>query len=360
MFGLKKNPVYWLTVPVIFLCVSLPLAAQTNSSFQYFYDDLGQLKKVVDSTGTVIEYVYDPVGNILQIKRSSAAPGTLAIFNFTPQRGGTGQTVTIQGQGFSVTTAGNNIQFNGTAATVLTATATTLTVTVPAAATTGPISVTVSGQTATSTTSFTVLPVPGITSLSRKSALLGASFPNSRFPALAVAGLNLAADTIFALAPVTSPPAANLGTPVIDPTGTTATMSLNVGTTAGTFALVATSSAGSSTTVPTKANRFTIVDPRSLADTDGDGVPDAIEAIFGTDPLDPTSIPVLASSSGQAESPAFTVLNGKASRIPMQQAESPAFTVLNGSPIKTATFTAESPTFTVLNSSAIKIATLQA
>lgn len=337
----------WLLPTIIGVAYS---HAQSTTSFRCFYDDLGQLTKAVDSTGTVIEYVYDPVGNILQIKRSTVASGTLAIFNFTPQRGGSGQTVTIQGQAFDPTPANDMVQFNGTAATVLSATVTTLTVTVPSAATTGPISVTVAGQTATSTTNFTVLPVPVITSLSRKSALLGASFPNPRFPALTVTGINLTPDTTFALAPSTSPPAATFGTPVIDPSGTSATMSLTVGaTTTGTFALVATSTAGSSSAVPTPANRFTIVDPRSTADTDGDGVPDAIEAIYGTDPLDPTSFPLIPSLPGQAQSAPFTVLNQSARTAPtVVEAESPAFVVLNfNSAAKT--FEAESPAFTVLN-----------
>lgn len=334
---------------VVLLAASL--FGQSTATFQYFYDDLGQLTKVVDSTGTVIEYVYDPVGNILQIKRSSIALGSLAIFNFTPQRGGPGQTVTIQGQAFDPAPANDTVQFNGTAALVLSASATTLTVTVPAGATTGPISLTVTGQTVTTSLDFTVLPIPVITSLSRKSALLGASFPNAQFPPLTVTGINLTGSN-FALAPATSPPAVTFGAPVIDPTGTSATMSLTVGTSAtGTFAAVATNSAGSSSTIPTKANRFTIVDPRSTADSDGDGVPDAIEAIFGTDPLDANSFPILASASGQAESPAFTVLNRNAAQKQTTlQAESPAFVILNSNAGGTTkTFTSESPAFSVLN-----------
>ncbi len=334
---------------LISLKSAMNMAAQ-GPIFQYFYDDVSQLTKVVDSSGTVIEYVYDPVGNILQIKRFSVAPGTLAIFNFTPQRGGPGQTITIQGQAFNIAPANDTVQFNGSAATVLTATATTLTVTVPAAATTGPISVTVSGQTATSTTNFTVLPVPVISSLSRKSALLGASFPNARFPALTVTGINLT-DSTFALAPATTPPAAVFGAPVIDPSGTSATMSLGIGNTTGTFALVATNSAGSSSPVLTKAKRFTIVDPRSTADTDGDGVPDAIEAIFGTDPLDSTSFPQIPSLPGQAQSAPFTVLNQSPRTTPITvEAESPAFVVLNSSSAA-KTFEAESLAFVVLNGS---------
>jgi YD repeat-containing protein len=329
------------------------LSAQSNMSFQYFYDDLGQLIKVIDSTGTVVEYVYDSVGNILQIKRSTVAPGTLAIFNFTPQRGGIGETVLIQGQAFDSTPTNDIVQFNGATAPVLAASSTTLTVTVPAAATTGPISVTIAGQTITSTINFTVLPIPVITSLSRKSALLGASFPNAQFPALTATGFNLTGST-FSLAPAAVPPAATFGASAINSNGTSATMNLSVGTTVtGTFALVATNSAGSSSAVPTRANRFTIVDPRSTADSDGDGIPDAIEAVFGTDPLDPTSFPILVSSLGNAASPAFTVLNRTSQSTQTSQAESAAFTVLNtNSTMRTTTFVSESPAFTVRNSNA--------
>jgi YD repeat-containing protein len=335
------------------LICNVSLFAQGNMTFEYFYDDLGQLIKVVDSTGTVIEYVYDPVGNILQIKRSSVPPGTLAIFNFTPQRGGPTQLVTIQGQAFDPTPANDIVQFNGTAALVVSASPATLAVNVPAAATTGPISMTVAGQTVTSTVNFTVSPAPVITSLSRKSALMGTSFPNAQFPALTVTGINLTGST-FALAPATSPPAATFGVPSVDPTGTSATMSLNVGTNiAGTFVLVATNSAGSSSAFPTKVNRFTIVDPRSTADTDGNGVPDVVKALFGVDVLDPTAFPpAIPSMIGQADSPAFTVLNRQSQQQTSLQAESPAFTVLNGSssdPGTQRTLQAESPAFSVLN-----------
>jgi hypothetical protein len=83
----------------------------------------------------------------------------LAIVIFSPQQGYVVLTsVTIRGQGFSPTASANAVQFNGTPATVTSATATTLVVTVPSGATTGPISVTVGGATASSDTNFTVLP----------------------------------------------------------------------------------------------------------------------------------------------------------------------------------------------------------
>jgi hypothetical protein len=59
----------------------------------------------VDSTGVVLQYVYDPVGNLLQINRSTVSPGVLTIFNVTPLTIGAGGTLTIQGQGFSANLA---------------------------------------------------------------------------------------------------------------------------------------------------------------------------------------------------------------------------------------------------------------
>src|SRR3989442_12334957 len=125
----------------ILLCCVAGLLGQAPITFQYLYDDTGQLTRVVDSTGVVIEYVYDPVGNMLEVRRSTVTPGALTIFSFTPQQGGALTIITIQGQGFSPTPPANTVLFNGTAATVVSATATTLVVMVPVGATTGPITV---------------------------------------------------------------------------------------------------------------------------------------------------------------------------------------------------------------------------
>ena len=141
---------------LLLFTVALPLVGQ-NNGIQYFYDDLGQLIRAVDQNGNVATYTYDAVGNLLSITRSTLPPANgLAILNFTPQSGPLGQSVTIQGQGFSTTLSSNAVQFNGVTASVSAATATSLTVTVPSTATTGLISVTVSGQSASSSTVFTV------------------------------------------------------------------------------------------------------------------------------------------------------------------------------------------------------------
>ena len=145
-----------LTNLIIFLAIaSAPLLGQ-GGGVRYYYDDAGRLIQVIDQNGSVATYSYDAVGNLLSITRSSQSGSGLAVLNFNPQSGPVGQTVTIQGQGFSTTPSADAVQFNGTAASVTAATATTLTVSVPSGATTGVISVTVGGQTTTSNAKFKV------------------------------------------------------------------------------------------------------------------------------------------------------------------------------------------------------------
>jgi YD repeat-containing protein len=140
-----------------------PSHAQGSAPVQYLYDDVGRLIKVVDPSGNVATYNYDAVGNLLSITRSTVpANNGLAILSFAPQQGLAAQMVTIQGQGFSSTPGSNSVQFNGTAATVSASTPTTLTVSVPVSAVSGPISVSVAGNSATSDSSFTVLTLTSI------------------------------------------------------------------------------------------------------------------------------------------------------------------------------------------------------
>ena len=106
--------------------IASEMQAQGPVSFRYFYDDLDELTKVVDSTGIVIQYIYDPVGNRTEIKRSVLTnPAGPSIFNLTPARTGAGGTITIQGQALSLNPAQNIVKINGIAATVLSATANT-------------------------------------------------------------------------------------------------------------------------------------------------------------------------------------------------------------------------------------------
>jgi YD repeat-containing protein len=152
-------------IGLIFLFIlgfASPLWAQSGASVQYVYDVLGRLTTVVDPSGNVATYNYDAVGNLLSITRSTTSPTALAILGFTPAQGGIGQTVVIQGQNFSATPSANTVKFNGTTTAVTAAATNSLTTTVPAGATTGPISVTVGSSTATSSSNFSVLSVPGL------------------------------------------------------------------------------------------------------------------------------------------------------------------------------------------------------
>ena len=96
------------------------------------------------------------------------------VTSISPTSALAGASVTIAGTNFDPTAASNTVKFNGTAATVTKATATQLTVTVPAGGTSGAITVTTSGGTATGPV-FTYLALPAITSISPTSALAGAT-----------------------------------------------------------------------------------------------------------------------------------------------------------------------------------------
>lgn len=147
-----------------------PCTPSGAGDISYVYDPLGRLIAVIDPATDTAIYSYDAVGNLSGITRQNSA--TLAIFQFTPDKGPVGTTVTIYGTGFSATPASNTVKFNGTTATVLTATTTVLTANVPASATSGSISVTVTGVTATSASNFTV-GVGGAPTLSSFSPAVG-------------------------------------------------------------------------------------------------------------------------------------------------------------------------------------------
>lgn len=267
---------------VLALLLAMQAHAQGQVSFQYFYDELGQLTKVVDSTGTVIEYVYDKVGNILEIKRSTTSG--LAIFNFTPSRGPVTTKVTIQGQGFSANPPDNTVRFNGTSAQVLSATATTLVVIVPIGATTGPISVQVGVNTATSSQDFTVTNAPVITAVLPAIVFPGVTIPNFR-----VEGINLTGST-FSILPLAIPPLVMVEPVAIDPSGASATVKMTISANArDPFFLLATNLEGSSDTTSSPSNTVTILNQSPTADPDLDGLSNLNELVNKTDPFDPDS-----------------------------------------------------------------------
>jgi YD repeat-containing protein len=340
--------------PLREISLLLPLActlpAQQPISFQYIYDDLNQLIKVIDSTGVVVSYVYDAVGNITQITRSSVVPGALTIFSVTPASVGQGNTITIQGQGFNTNPSLNTVTINGLAAQVLSATSTVLVVKVPGGATSGSVAVTVAGATAISPAAVNVLPIPSVTSVSPLSALAGTTIAS-----FTVTGTNLTGAT-FAFAPIL-----NIGSVSVNTSGTSATLSVAIGSAAvsGRYVVVATNAAGSSDpgvhlgflpgsppsntlTIPgssptadpdndglTNAQEIALgTDPLNF-DTDGDGYPDGLEVALGSNPLDPLSVPNLQSRFVAAK--AFSILNTLNPGIgqPVTQRPLFSFSILN-------------------------------
>ena len=250
------------------------LTAQSAITFQYLYDLSGQLTAAIDSNGVIVQYVYDPAGNIIQINRG-AANGSLSLLSFNPASGAPGASVTIVGSGFSTTTSSNTVKFNGVAATVTAATANTLTATVPPTATAGPITVTVGGVSVTSTTNFTPLAAPTITSISTPYVLAGQTGLT-----IVLQGVNLTGAT-FTAQPATVPAALTITRSVV--TSTSATLTINTGSSAASAVLVATNNIGNSGIFGNAANSLAILIPGQ--DSDGDGLTNAQEISLGTSPL---------------------------------------------------------------------------
>src|SRR5207302_2892599 len=96
----------------------------------------------------------------------------ISITSFSPTSGPAGASVTITGTNFTGVTS---VTINGVAASFTVNSSTSIATTLPNGATTGPISVTTSGGTATSASNFTVIPPPTITSFSPTSGPAGAS-----------------------------------------------------------------------------------------------------------------------------------------------------------------------------------------
>ncbi|MBF9239898.1 IPT/TIG domain-containing protein [Hymenobacter sp. BT683] len=122
-------------------------------------------------------------------------PPPPALTSFTPTSGFAGTVVTLTGTNL---TGATSVRFNGTAATPFTVvSATRITATLPAGATTGTVSVTASGGTATSTGVFTVLAAPTITGFSPASGSVGAS--------IAIGGTHLSGATALSFNNVACP-----------------------------------------------------------------------------------------------------------------------------------------------------------
>ncbi|MGC4096703.1 MAG: IPT/TIG domain-containing protein [Nitrospira sp.] len=166
---LCQAPIKYMSLGVALAVLIVLAPAGFTADSSYVYDDAGRLRAVIDPASDTAVYAYDAVGNLTGITRQTSS--TLSVLQFTPSSSPIGATVTIYGTAFSTTPASNIVKFNGTTATVLTASTTILTATVPSGATSGSISVTVGANTATSSASFTV--GSGVPTLSSFSPAVG-------------------------------------------------------------------------------------------------------------------------------------------------------------------------------------------
>ncbi|MEO9805785.1 MAG: IPT/TIG domain-containing protein [Reichenbachiella sp.] len=107
------------------------------------------------------------------------------ISSFSPTSAAVGAEITITGTNFSTDVSKNIVEFNGTVATVKSATLTELKVAVPASTTSGKIKVTVEGNIALSTEGFVIIS-PAISSFSPTSGLVGTE--------ITIAGTNFSTD----------------------------------------------------------------------------------------------------------------------------------------------------------------------
>jgi YD repeat-containing protein len=160
---LKKSIIRLFLVLILLMVGVITLQAGQAS---YLYDPLGRLVSVTDGQGNMAVYNYDPVGNLLSIQKFTASPTGIGIFLLLPPEGTVGTQVEIRGYGFDPVASNNQVQFNGTAATVISSTANLIITSVPPNATTGPVTITNANGIAASPNSFTVLQLPFITGIS--------------------------------------------------------------------------------------------------------------------------------------------------------------------------------------------------
>ncbi|MER0203899.1 MAG: hypothetical protein DU480_08605 [Nitrosomonas sp.] len=270
-----RNLIFKLFVFVL-SCFSFSQVAYSSIEYRYFYDELGQLIKATDSTGTIIEYVYDEVGNHVAVKRTDGSG--FAILSVSPASGAVGSEVVIEGRGFSAIASEDKVTFDGIPATAVSASSTQLVVIVPDGISTGVIAVSVGGKTITADNNFHSAAVPVISSVSHQYALSGTTISG-----FAVTGNHLTG-AAFSFTPAITPPAASISAVTIADDGKSAVFSVNVSSSAiGTFVLQATNADGQSDAFGSAANTLTVLGSAS-SDSDGDGLTNEEEIARGTNP----------------------------------------------------------------------------
>jgi sugar lactone lactonase YvrE len=146
----------------------------TVAGITYIYDQLGRLRAVSDPASDTAIYNYDSVGNLVTISRQSSS--LLSVIEFSPKSGTSGTIVNIYGTGFSATATQNTVTFNGTSATVVSATPNYIQTSVPVGTTSGLIAVTTPSGSATSNEPFVVSStVPQVSGFTPSIGLAGAA-----------------------------------------------------------------------------------------------------------------------------------------------------------------------------------------
>lgn len=266
---------YWAAALLLIL-FGINHSTYAAIEYRYFYDELDRLTKAADSTGVVLEYSYDKVGNILEVTRTENSG--LSILDVQPHAAQVGEQVTIEGIGFSAVASENTVTFDGITANVVTATINQLAVEVPVGVTAGVIVVTVGSNTATNSGSFQLQTLPIINSLSTAFVLSGQSIP-----ALVVTGSNLIGGT-FSFIPDSVPPGVVVSNATVAPDGLSATLTVNVSASAiGSYVLQASNPLGQSDSFSTEANTLVVLGS-ATDDSDGDGISNEDEIVLGTNP----------------------------------------------------------------------------
>jgi YD repeat-containing protein len=141
----------------------------------FIYDKNGRLTGVISGTEAA-KYNYDPAGNILSVDRVVAP--ALSVLGFSPSSVEVGSNFVIRGTGFGSFTSGGEVRLNGSLLPVVGISPTQLTVTAPGAPTSGILTVTFAGSSASSTSAISIIAkrqLPSITSFSPTSGPAGTS-----------------------------------------------------------------------------------------------------------------------------------------------------------------------------------------
>ncbi len=331
-------------VAVTLLTIAVVARAATEN---YDYDPLGRLVRFTDSSGGVTEYVYDPAGNIREVKKSTTI-ATLAITSFSPSAGPLGSSVVIKGSGFKPQPGATIVQFGTASASVTSITNSVIVATVPSGATTAPISVKVGAATKSTATNFTVTTPPVIAGISPSIAL-----PGMQVTRFSVTGVNLQGAS-FAFSPALgAPDGVSVTSTQVAANGTSATLVLNIGARAmGGFTLVATTPKGVSDNDTSPNNTLAVLALKPaddydndgltneqeallgtnlfVIDTDGDGYADSVEVGLSSNPLAKSSVPALQTLN-EALSRPFALLNSaNPTGAPANEAISRPFIIKNG------------------------------